>query len=71
MKKKGHIEIDREFCKGCEICIAFCPEEAIALAAELNAAGYLPVCLIENGTCTGCSVCAIVCPEAAIEVYRA
>jgi len=71
MKKQGYIEIDREFCKGCEICIAFCPESAIALTAELNAAGYLPATLAEKGKCTGCAVCAIVCPEVAIEVYRA
>jgi len=70
MKKQGRIEIDREFCKGCEICIAFCPEKAIVIAAELNAAGYLPASLAEDGKCTGCAVCAIVCPEVAIEVYR-
>ncbi len=70
MKKKGYIEIDQEFCKGCEICIAFCPEEVIVLATELNAAGYLPASLVDNGRCTGCTVCAIVCPEVAIEVYR-
>lgn len=68
--KKGYIEIDQEFCKGCRICTVFCPKGAIAASATLNAAGYEPVHFDENVECTGCALCAIVCPEAAIEVYR-
>lgn len=70
-KMKGYIEIDREFCKGCEICISFCPKkDVISLSDKLNANGYLPACFSDNGACTGCAICALVCPEAAIEVYR-
>ena len=67
---KGSIEIDQELCKGCEICVSFCPKDVISVSDKLNTAGYLPVVLNDNGECTGCAVCAIVCPEAAIEVYR-
>ncbi len=71
MKKgKGYIEIDREFCKGCQICMAFCPKGAISLSDQLNANGYLPVSFNGNGECTGCATCAVVCPDVAIEVYR-
>lgn len=66
----GRIEIDQELCKGCEICIAFCPEDVICLSDKLNAGGYLPVAFNGNGECTGCAICAVVCPEVAIEVYR-
>lgn len=66
---KGYIEIDRERCKGCEICIFFCPNKDIALSDELNAGGYLPA-HFKNSDCSGCGVCALVCPEVAIEVYR-
>jgi len=65
---KGTIEIDQEFCKGCRICVAFCPQGAIAPSDHLNASGYQPVRLV--GECNGCATCAMVCPEAAIEVYR-
>ncbi len=68
--KKGYIEIDREFCKGCEICISFCPKDVIHLSDKLNPAGYLPATFETNGECTGCGICALVCAEVAIEVYR-
>ena len=67
---KGRIEIFRELCKGCEICVSFCPKNVISLSDKLNASGYLPVIFDDNDECTGCAVCAIVCPEVAIEVYR-
>ncbi len=37
---KGHIEIDRERCKGCTFCIEFCPKKSIYLSEELNLKGY-------------------------------
>ena len=68
---KGRIEINRELCKGCEICIRYCPKNLITLSDKLNAAGYMPSEFIDkNGECTGCATCAVVCPEVAIEVYR-
>ena len=67
---KGYIEINRELCKGCQICMAFCSKAVIAPYSKVNVAGYLPVSPTNNEECTGCGVCAIVCPEVAIEVYR-
>ena len=68
---KGYIEIDGELCKGCQICIEFCPKGVITASDRLNAAGYLPAVFSDSGGCTGCAICALVCPEVAIEVYRA
>jgi 2-oxoglutarate ferredoxin oxidoreductase subunit delta len=67
---KGYIEINQEVCKGCELCISFCPKKTIAASGKLNAAGYGPASFDSVGECTGCAVCALVCPEVAIEVYR-
>jgi 2-oxoglutarate ferredoxin oxidoreductase subunit delta len=67
---KGSIQIDRELCKGCLVCIEFCPKKVITLYSRVNAAGYIPVMPTNNSECTGCAICAIVCPEVAIEVYR-
>ncbi len=66
----GKIIIDPELCKGCELCIAFCPKKLIATSDKLNAAGYLPSAFKNGDECTGCAICAVVCPEVAIEVYR-
>ena len=69
-KTKGYIEIDQVICKGCQICINFCPNGCIVPSHNLNAAGYLPASFTDNGECTGCAICAIVCPDVCIEVYR-
>ena len=70
MPAKGMIKVDELYCKGCELCIAVCPQEVLALDMDtLTAKGYHPVHLIAEG-CTGCAVCALVCPEASLTVYR-
>jgi len=69
-EKKGYIVIDSELCKGCQICIAFCPRNSISASEDINAAGYFPVVFNNDGQCTGCATCALVCAEVAIEVYR-
>jgi 2-oxoglutarate ferredoxin oxidoreductase subunit delta len=73
----GRIEIDKERCKGCHICVLFCPRKCIVVAEELNRKGYQPVEFQKDSQtqevkkgCTGCAICALVCPEIAIEVYR-
>ena len=64
------IVIDQERCKGCELCIVYCPENLIRLGQDFNKAGYHPAIFIENAECNGCGFCYLVCPEVAIEVYR-
>jgi 2-oxoglutarate ferredoxin oxidoreductase subunit delta len=66
---KGTIKIDAKICKGCELCIIACPQNALALSPNFNDKGYRFVELISN-VCTGCTNCALVCPEAGITVYR-
>jgi len=70
MAVKGWIEVNQTFCKGCELCVAACPQKVMALDLErLTPKGYHPVHLIAEG-CTGCAICAVVCPEAALTVFR-
>lgn len=67
---KGTIVISSELCKGCELCMSFCPKNVISQSNKLNAAGYQWAVFNDNGECTGCAICALVCPEVAIEVFR-
>jgi 2-oxoglutarate ferredoxin oxidoreductase subunit delta len=66
---KGTVIINKNICKGCELCISACPQESLGLTNLINISGYRYVELIKDN-CTGCINCAIVCPEAAITVYR-
>jgi len=65
----GEIQIDRERCKGCGLCIQVCPRQSISLSQQANRMGYLFAEPCGSG-CTGCALCALMCPDVAIEVYR-
>jgi len=75
------IIIDQEKCKGCLLCIKFCPKGLISVNRGLNQRGVKPVKFSrksglpsqakkENGGCLGCSLCAVICPDCCIEVYK-
>jgi 2-oxoglutarate ferredoxin oxidoreductase subunit delta len=66
---RGTVLIATDICKGCELCIAACPQHSLSLSRQINPKGYRYAELI-NDECTGCINCALVCPDAAITVYR-
>ena len=70
MAVKGWMEVSLTYCKGCELCVAECPQKVLALDMDqFTPKGFHPVHIIAEG-CTGCAICALVCPEAALTVYR-
>lgn len=71
MPARGTVLIDRNRCKGCELCVHYCPQGVLQLEDAYNARGYRPVGLIERDhSCTGCAVCAVVCPDVVFTVFR-
>lgn len=70
MANQGAIVVDKERCKGCGVCVANCPTEAIALSKEVNGKGYNFLSFEHPEKCIGCANCATVCPDAVITVYR-
>ena len=66
----GRITIDKELCKGCELCVEFCPKKLIDMADGFNSRGHRFSVFKEDEECTGCAVCAKMCPDVAIEVWR-
>lgn len=55
--------IQPERCKGCGICIKFCPEKILTLGDELNSCGYPTVRMIDEKVCTHCLRCFLMCPD--------
>ena len=64
------IKVDRERCKGCELCIMYCPKHSIRISGNFNAKGYHYPEYADSNSCNGCALCAWICPEVAIEVYK-
>ena len=56
---KKTLQIDPKWCKGCGICVAFCPKQALELVKE-------KVTLKENNECILCGLCELRCPDYAI-----
>ncbi|MFC1987076.1 ferredoxin family protein [Chloroflexota bacterium] len=55
-------------CKGCRICIEFCPKQVIHESTKLNRKGYHTVYADGNNHCLNCGLCELICPEFAISV---
>lgn len=69
-KFKGSIVVDKEKCKGCEVCVVACPTGVIGLSRAVNAKGFHFAFMENPDACTGCANCAIVCPDGVITVYK-
>jgi 2-oxoglutarate ferredoxin oxidoreductase subunit delta len=71
-KVKGAVVVDRERCKGCELCIAACPCDVLKLhGREVNNKGYHYAYMAAADACIGCANCGVVCPDGCLTVYRA
>ncbi|MFH0772454.1 MAG: 4Fe-4S binding protein [Candidatus Omnitrophota bacterium] len=64
------ITINKEMCKGCELCSVNCPQKIIVMDEVLNIRGVKPARFLDNDKCTACRSCAIMCPDVCIEVYK-
>lgn len=63
---RGTVHIHKERCKGCGLCIEFCPRLVLAEATEFNAKGYHPPYVLREGECVNCQICILICPEFSI-----
>jgi 2-oxoglutarate ferredoxin oxidoreductase subunit delta len=69
-KPKGYITIKEDRCKGCNLCVVYCPENILYLDHTINVKGYHPVAVTDMELCTGCGVCVMVCPDLVLEAFK-
>ena len=56
------VEVNVKWCKGCGICVAFCPKNALALGDDGK------VYVANPEACSGCRLCELRCPDFAVTV---
>ena len=62
--KRSFRHVIREgWCKGCGICVAFCPKKVLALQGG-------KVKAVTPDDCIGCRMCELRCPDFAIEIHE-
>jgi len=61
-KKLRELAINREWCKGCGICVSFCPKKVLELDSMEKAIAAAAA------ECICCGLCELRCPDLAIEV---
>jgi 2-oxoglutarate ferredoxin oxidoreductase subunit delta len=60
-KLKAH-RITQEWCKGCGICVHYCPKSVLELDDKEK------VCAVRAQDCICCRLCEYRCPDLAIEI---
>lgn len=60
-KQPAVIKVNVDWCKGCEICVAFCPKNVLEMEG-----GKVKVARAED--CIKCMLCELRCPDFAITV---
>ncbi len=56
--------VNEAWCKGCDICVKFCPERCL----KLNEDGKSQ--MVKPELCTGCRLCEMLCPDFAIRLHK-
>ncbi len=64
------IFIDDQLCKGCGICVAFCPKHVLQLCEQVNARGFCVPIVVDGSACGQCSQCQRLCPDFAIFIIE-
>ncbi|SNR59228.1 4Fe-4S binding protein [Desulfurobacterium atlanticum] len=64
-KPKGIVEINVEWCKGCNVCASVCPTDVLELD---RVRAVMTVKHPEK--CIGCNQCEMICPDFCIYVFK-
>ena len=65
---RGEVYLIPARCKGCRLCIEFCPQDVLQESTALNAKGYHypEIAPGKEEACVHCDFCTLICPEFAI-----
>jgi 2-oxoglutarate ferredoxin oxidoreductase subunit delta len=61
-RRRGVVRVYDRWCKGCGLCIAFCPQQVFSLGPDGKSQ------VVDGDRCTACEWCYLHCPDFAISV---
>lgn len=61
-EKLPNIVIHERLCKGCSICVDFCPTNVLEIRGTI-------VAVKDLAACTRCQLCDLRCPDFAIQIF--
>lgn len=61
------IKLSTERCKGCYLCVANCPKQALSVSDEVNGKG-VKIVQVDQEKCIGCGSCYAMCPDLVFEI---
>lgn len=56
---KKKLVLNQRWCKGCGICVTFCPVKILTLKSD-------KICVTDEDKCIACGQCELRCPDYAI-----
>ncbi len=62
----GEVLIIDDRCKGCGLCVEYCPKDVLVMSKRFNIKGYHPPEIVQTGLCVNCNLCEMICPDFAI-----
>jgi len=62
------VYVEERLCKGCALCVHFCPKDVLNLSEKRNEKGYNIVEVGYPEKCTYCELCEMNCPDFALFV---
>ena len=60
--EKVEIDVIESWCKGCAICVDYCPHDVLVMERGL-------VKVVDIDACTACGLCELHCPDFAIVIH--
>lgn len=70
IKPRFKVTIIKARCKGCELCVQYCPTDTLEMSKELNEKGNHFAIIKNLNNCKGCEQCYKLCPDFAIYVEK-
>lgn len=66
----GGIKLNRNWCKGCGLCVEICPKNVYDRDSKVSTKGFKEIIIKNPELCSQCMLCELLCPDLAIMIEK-